>query len=70
MLVKAHTLMPMDRASRWIVPISGTTKLHHLEGNLGAVADGSPKELHEINAAIVQVKVQVARVPESILKYL
>jgi aryl-alcohol dehydrogenase-like predicted oxidoreductase len=52
----------------WIVPIPGTTRLHHLEENLGAVAVKlTPDELREIRAAVSQIKVQGARAPESAL---
>src|SRR5687767_6265454 len=37
----------------WIVPIPGTTKLHRLEENLGAVAvELTPDDLREIDAAV------------------
>ena len=53
----------------WIVPIPGTTKLHRLEENLGAVdlvltAD----DLAEIGTALAQVEVQGTRLPEAVLK--
>jgi aryl-alcohol dehydrogenase-like predicted oxidoreductase len=52
----------------WIVPIPGTTRLHHLEENLGAVAvKFTPDELRDIRAAVSKIKVQGARVPESAL---
>jgi aryl-alcohol dehydrogenase-like predicted oxidoreductase len=52
----------------WIVPIPGTTRLHHLEENLGAVAVKlAPDELREIRAAVSKIKVQGARAPESAL---
>ena len=51
----------------WIVPIPGTTKIHRLEENIGAVdlvltAD----DLQEIDAAAAQVTVQGARYPEAV----
>lgn len=47
----------------WIVP-PGTTKLAHLEDNLGAVAvEFTPDELREINAAASKITVQGARLP-------
>lgn len=50
----------------WIVPIPGTTKLNHLEENLGAVAvDLTPGELKEIRAALSNIKLQGVRTPES-----
>jgi aryl-alcohol dehydrogenase-like predicted oxidoreductase len=52
----------------WIVPIPGTTKLHRLEENLGAVAiDLTPGDLGEINAAASKIPLQGARLPESAL---
>jgi aryl-alcohol dehydrogenase-like predicted oxidoreductase len=48
----------------WIVPIPGTTKLHRLEENLGAVhVDLSQDELHAIEAACDQIKLVGARYP-------
>lgn len=49
----------------WIVPIPGTTKLHRLEENLGAVnVRLSADDLREIEIALSQVPVQGARYPE------
>jgi aryl-alcohol dehydrogenase-like predicted oxidoreductase len=49
----------------WIVPIPGTTKLHRLEENLGAVAvELTPADLREIDLAASQIDVQGARYPE------
>jgi aryl-alcohol dehydrogenase-like predicted oxidoreductase len=46
----------------WIVPIPGTTKLHRLEENAGAVSVVlSPEDLREIEAAVSNVPVQGAR---------
>jgi aryl-alcohol dehydrogenase-like predicted oxidoreductase len=53
----------------WIVPIPGTTKLHRLEENLGAVAiELSADDLREIESAAAQIQVQGARYPEAIEK--
>jgi aryl-alcohol dehydrogenase-like predicted oxidoreductase len=53
----------------WIVPIPGTTKLHRLEENLGAVAvELSAADLREIDAAESKITLQGARAPESLLK--
>jgi aryl-alcohol dehydrogenase-like predicted oxidoreductase len=50
----------------WIVPIPGTTKLHRLEENIGAVSvELTPDDLHDINNAASQIPVQGARYPES-----
>ena len=49
----------------WIVPIPGTTKLHRLEENLGAVAvELTPDDLREIDAAASKITIQGARYPE------
>ena len=49
----------------WIVPIPGTTKLHRLEENLGAVAIKlTADDLREIEIALSQVPVHGARYPE------
>ncbi len=51
---------------RWIVPIPGTTKLHRLEENLGAVDVAlSGVELRELEDASERVAIQGARYPES-----
>jgi aryl-alcohol dehydrogenase-like predicted oxidoreductase len=43
----------------WIVPIPGTTKLHRLKENLGAIAvELTPGELQEINSASSEITVQ------------
>ena len=53
----------------WIVPIPGTTKLHRLEENLGAVnVELSPDDLHELEAVTEKVPVQGARYPEELQK--
>ena len=53
----------------WFVPIPGTTKLHRLEENLGAVAiEFSPEELQEINIASSKIKAQGARYSDSAQK--
>jgi aryl-alcohol dehydrogenase-like predicted oxidoreductase len=44
---------------QWIVPIPGTTKLHRLTENLGAVeVELTPAELQEINTASAKITVQ------------
>src|SRR5450432_3908959 len=49
----------------WIVPIPGTTKLHRLEENIGAVnIEFTPAELHEIDDISSKMKVQGDRYPE------
>lgn len=53
----------------WIVPIPGTTKLHRLDENIGAVAvELTPDDLREIESAASKITVQGARLPEAVLK--
>lgn len=52
----------------WIVPIPGTTKLNHLEENLGAVSVTlTPDELKEIRIGLSKITVQGVRSAESAL---
>src|SRR5579862_2215009 len=51
----------------WIVPIPGTTKLHRLEENIGAVSvELTPADLRDIDTAASQITVQGARYPEKL----
>ena len=53
----------------WIVPIPGTTKLHRLEENIGAVAvEFTTDELNEIENASSKIKVEGDRYPEQLQK--
>jgi aryl-alcohol dehydrogenase-like predicted oxidoreductase len=53
----------------WIVPIPGTTKLHRLEENLGAVGvELSESDLKQIDEASSGMKLEGARLPEAVLK--
>ena len=53
----------------WIVPIPGTTKLHRLEENIGAVAvELSSSDLQQLEAAASKIPVQGARYPEQLQK--
>ncbi|HEX3164869.1 MAG TPA: aldo/keto reductase [Chitinophagaceae bacterium] len=53
----------------WIVPIPGTTKLHRLEENIGSVnIEFTDDELHEIDNASGEIKVEGARYPEHLQK--
>jgi aryl-alcohol dehydrogenase-like predicted oxidoreductase len=53
----------------WIVPIPGTTKLHRLEENIGAVnIQLSPDDLRELDIAASKIAVQGARYPEELQK--
>jgi aryl-alcohol dehydrogenase-like predicted oxidoreductase len=51
----------------WIVPIPGTTKLHRLDENIGAVSvELTPEDLRDINDAASKITVQGARYPEKL----
>ncbi len=51
----------------WIVPIPGTTKLHRLDENIGAMAlQLTSDDLREIDGAAAQIKVQGGRYPEKL----
>jgi aryl-alcohol dehydrogenase-like predicted oxidoreductase len=51
----------------WMVPIPGTTKLHRLDENLGAVSvELTPDDLRNIDAAASNITVQGARYPEKL----
>ena len=51
----------------WMVPIPGTTKLHRLEENIGAVsAELTPDDLREIESAAAKIMLVGARYPEHI----
>jgi aryl-alcohol dehydrogenase-like predicted oxidoreductase len=53
----------------WIVPIPGTTKLHRLEENIGAVnITLSPDDLRELDTAASKITLQGARYPEELQK--
>src|ERR1700681_2742109 len=51
----------------WIVPIPGTTKLHRLDENIGAVfVELTPDDLRYIDRAAAKITVQGARYPEKL----
>ncbi len=51
----------------WIVPIPGTTKLHRLDENMGAVStELTPGDLRDIESAASKITVQGARYPEKL----
>ena len=55
---------------QWIVPIPGTTKLHRLEENLGAVnGELTTDDLREIQEGASAIEVKGARLPETVLRY-
>jgi len=51
----------------WIVPIPGTTKLHRLDENIGAVSvQLTPDDLRQIDNAASKITVEGARYPENL----
>lgn len=51
----------------WIVPIPGTTQTNHLVQNIGATeVSFSAAELDELNAAVRQIEMAGARLPEAV----
>jgi aryl-alcohol dehydrogenase-like predicted oxidoreductase len=51
----------------WIVPIPGTTKLHRLDENIGAVSlELTSDDLRKIDSAAAQITVEGARYPEKL----
>ena len=54
----------------WIVPIPGTTKLHRLEENLGAVdVTLTHDDVREIEAALSKIEIQGERLPAALLQF-
>lgn len=52
----------------WIVPIPGTTNMAHMEENLGAVAiTFTADELKQLNAAVIAINIQGARLPPAVM---
>ncbi len=53
----------------WMVPIPGTTKMRHVESNVGAVrVTFSPDELEELTTAAGAVKIEGDRLPKQALE--
>jgi aryl-alcohol dehydrogenase-like predicted oxidoreductase len=53
----------------WIVPIPGTTKLHRLRENIGAVSlQLTPEDLRDLEAAASKIPLRGARYPEHLQK--
>jgi aryl-alcohol dehydrogenase-like predicted oxidoreductase len=51
----------------WIVPIPGTTKLHRLDENIGALSvELTPGDLREVDNAAAKITVQGTRYPEKL----
>jgi aryl-alcohol dehydrogenase-like predicted oxidoreductase len=54
----------------WIVPIPGTTQMPHMLENIGAASVHlSTAELSELNEAVSAIKIQGARLPDTVLAY-
>ena len=52
----------------WIVPIPGTTQMAHMIQNAGASSiEFTPEELMELNASLLEIKVQGQRLPDFVL---
>lgn len=53
----------------WIAPIPGTTKLHRLDENLGALnVELTADDLTQISSQLAKIQVQGERLPEAVLK--
>lgn len=53
----------------WIAPIPGTTKLHRVEENLGAVKFKlTENDLEQIGETAARLKLEGARLPDAALK--
>ena len=53
----------------WIAPIPGTTKLHRLQENLGAVnVSLSNEDLRNIEAAYAKIEIVGARYPKHLME--
>jgi len=53
----------------WIAPIPGTTKLHRLDENLGALnVELTTDDLAQISSQLAKIQVQGERLPEAVLK--
>jgi len=53
----------------WIVPIPGTTKIAHMEENLGAAAIRfTPDELRQLNAEVASITIRGERLPPAVLQ--
>jgi aryl-alcohol dehydrogenase-like predicted oxidoreductase len=54
----------------WIVPIPGTTQMPHMLENIGADSiKFTPEEITELNTSLSVLKVQGARLPETVLQF-
>jgi aryl-alcohol dehydrogenase-like predicted oxidoreductase len=51
----------------WIVPIPGTTKLHHVKENIGALdITFTPDEIAEIRNSLHSIEIAGVREPDSV----
>jgi len=54
----------------WVVPIPGSTQMAHMMENIGAAGVAfSNAEATELNAAVAEIEVQGARLPDAVLAY-
>jgi aryl-alcohol dehydrogenase-like predicted oxidoreductase len=54
----------------WIVPIPGTTQMAHMLENIGAASVAfTPGELAEFDAAVSAIRIQGARLPDTVLAF-
>jgi hypothetical protein len=61
----AEVYDPAQKA--WIVPIPGTTQMAHMLENTGAAAVRfTQPEIAELNASVVAIKIECARLPEMV----
>jgi aryl-alcohol dehydrogenase-like predicted oxidoreductase len=51
----------------WIVPIPGTTQMHHMQENVGAVTVRfTPDELEELNRSVRAIQIRGARMSPTV----
>jgi aryl-alcohol dehydrogenase-like predicted oxidoreductase len=54
----------------WIVPIPGTTQMHHLLENIGAdTVSFTPAEVVELNRSVAAIEIHGQRLPDTVLAY-
>lgn len=54
----------------WIVPIPGTTRMAHLEQNIGAESiQFTSSEIEELNSAVSDIQIQGQRLPDFVLEF-
>jgi aryl-alcohol dehydrogenase-like predicted oxidoreductase len=53
----------------WIVPIPGTSKLRHVESNMGALrVSFTAAEVQELNSTVAAIKIEGDRLPKGALE--